>query len=271
MAEAQRNIGLLLEYDGSAFQGWQIQAAGRTVQGELARALGVLIGESVCPTGSGRTDAGTHALGQVANFRTGSAMPLERIRRGLNGLLPPDLAVRAVVSVPMDFHARYSACSKRYRYRIRRGKAAMERQHVWSVFEPLDIDAMRLAAASMPGSHGFAAFCKQDPVPSSFICRVSDAGLTEQGPEIVFEIQADRFLRHMVRILTGTLVEVGCGRRPVDDVAQLLSSGERRLAGPTAPARGLCLLHVHYPPETGLYQTIGTPDRAGASAQRFPG
>lgn len=242
-----RNIRLLLEYDGTDFQGWQIQAQGRTVQGELARVLGILLREPIRPTGAGRTDAGTHALGQVAHFHTRSELPAERILRGLNGLLPGDVAVRAADEVPADFHARYSACGKRYRYRIHPGKAALNRRYVWTYRHPLDLTPMQEAICALPGRHSFGAFCKQDPIPDDFHCQVADCILTRRGDELVFEIQADRFLRHMVRILVGTLTEIGAGKRLPGDLAALLAGGERSRAGITAPAQGLCLLWVDYP------------------------
>lgn len=243
----RRNIRLVLEYDGTDFEGWQVQAQGRTVQGELIRALAILLREPVYPIGAGRTDAGTHALGQVAHFHTCSALPVERLFRGLNGLLPPDLAVRAVDEVSLDFHARYSALSKRYRYRLCFGKAALDRRQVWAYPWPLEVAAMQEATLALLGDHNFGAFCRQDPVPANLHCRILDCGWELCDRELVFEIEADRFLRHMVRILVGTLVEIGAGRRPIADLAALLASGDRRQAGPTAPAHGLCLLRVSYP------------------------
>ena len=242
-----RNIRLLLEYDGTDFEGWQIQARGRTVQGELARTLEILLKEPIRPTGSGRTDAGTHALGQVAHFHTHSDLPADRILRSLNGLLPADVAVLAVDDVPPDFHARYSAKSKRYRYRIHAGKAALNSAQVWTFYQTLDLDAMLEATRFLPGTHAFGAFCKQDPVPDNLRCCILDCIWERRGREFVFEIEANRFLRHMVRIIVGTLTEIGTGRRPPEDMAALLACGDRSRAGSTVPARGLCLLRVSYP------------------------
>jgi len=242
-----RNIRLLLEYDGTDFEGWQIQARGRTVQGELARALQTFLGEPIRPTGSGRTDAGVYALGQVAHFHTQSVHPPERILRALNGLLPPDIAVLSVDEVPSEFHARYSAKSKRYQYCICPGKAPLRRTRVWIFYPPLDLGAMQEATRALPGVHSFGAFCKQDPVPEDLRCHILDCGWSRQERELVFEIEANRFLRHMVRIIVGTLTEIGTGRRPPQHVASLLASGDRARAGPTAPAQGLCLLRVSYP------------------------
>ena len=242
----ERAIRLLLEYDGTDFQGWQIQPHGRTIQAELAGALRTLLREEVRPTAAGRTDAGVHALGQVAHFHTRAALPPDRIRQGLNGLLPADISVLAAAEAAPDFHARYSATAKRYRYRIRLDRAALERNQVWSCYHPLDLATMAQACRALTGTHCFAAFCKQDPVPPSFACRVFDCSWNHRGRELVFEIEGDRFLRHMVRIIVGTAVEVGRGRRPPDDMSAVLESGDRARAGPTAPASGLCLVRVSY-------------------------
>jgi tRNA pseudouridine38-40 synthase len=246
-AETRRTVRLLLEYDGTDFAGWQIQAEGRTVQGELTRALRILLREEVTVIGAGRTDAGTHAQEQAAHFLTAGDLPVERIQRGLNGLLPPDVAVREAAEALPGFHARYSALSKRYRYRISTRKVALDRRQVWSFGHPLSLAAMQEAAAYLPGVHDFGAFCCQDPVPTSLRCRVDDCGWRAEGEELVFEIEADRFLRHMVRILVGTMAQVGGGRRAPDTLKELLARGDRGRAGPTAPARGLCLLRVVYP------------------------
>ena len=242
----QRAIRLVLEYDGTDFAGWQIQARDRTVQGELALALQTLLQEPICPIGAGRTDAGTHALGQVAHFHTHSTLPLLRLQRGLNSLLPPDIAVLRAEEAPADFHVRYSALSKRYRYRIRAAKSAIARRQVWTLYYPLDLEAMQAATRALPGAHSFAAFCNQDPVPENFTCCVLECGWARQEGEMVFEIEADRFLRHMVRILVGTMVEIGRGRRAPEEMAALLDSADRRRAGATAPAHGLCLVRVSY-------------------------
>jgi len=241
-----RTLRLLIEYDGNHFVGWQSQNRGRTVQNELERALHVLTKESIRPVGSGRTDAGTHALGQVAHFQTASNLSTERLLRGLNGLLPADIAIRTIDEAPTDFHARYSAVCKCYRYRIHLTKSALNRSQVWAYYQTLSLAPMRDAAHALVGTHGFGAFCKQDPVPDSLDCHIYAADWNAQGAELIFEIVANRFLRHMVRILVGTMVEIGRGARPAEDIATLLASGERAKAGPTAPARGLCLIRVAY-------------------------
>ena len=242
-----RTLRLVIEYDGTHFAGWQSQKSDRTVQDALEQALYILLKEPVRLIGAGRTDAGTHALGQVAHFQTEALLPTDRLLRSLNGLLPPDIAVRAADEVPPDFHARYSATRKRYRYRIHQGKAAVNRTQVWTYHSALSLAPMAAAARSLCGERAFGAFCKQDPVPEHLTCHVFDAVWSQRGRELVFEIEANRFLRHMVRILVGTMVEIGRGTRPPEAIADLLASGDRTAAGATAPACGLCLLWVAYP------------------------
>ena len=242
-----RTLRLVIEYEGTHFVGWQSQKSGRTVQDALERALHILLKEPIRLIGAGRTDAGTHALGQVAHFQTEAALPTARLVRSLNGLLPPDIAVRAADEVAADFHARYSATRKRYRYRIHQGKAAVNRTQVWTYYAALSLSPMAAAAHTLGGERAFGAFCKQDPIPEHLTCRIFDAAWFQRGPELVFEIEANRFLRHMVRILVGTMVEIGRGTRPPTAMDELLASGDRTAAGPTAPARGLCLLWVAYP------------------------
>lgn len=242
-----RTLRLDLAYDGTHFVGWQTQARGRTVQSELQRALRQLLQEEVQPMGSGRTDAGTHAVGQVAHIHTSNPMPVARLLRGVNALLPPDIAVHQVLPVPDEFHARFSARGKRYRYRIATRPSPLDRHRVWPVFRPLDFDAMRDAARHLQGMLNFSAFCKALPPPDHYDCRIDDAAWQQQGTELVFEIEANRFLRHMVRIIVGTCVDVGSGRMTSSAFGDLLSpSADRALGGQTAPARGLCLLYVNY-------------------------
>ena len=247
----RRTLRLDLEYDGSGFVGWQAQARGRTVQGTLETALRALLQEEVTPVGSGRTDAGTHALGQVAHAHVRSSLEAGRIHRGLNALLPEDVAVLQVRDVAAGFHARYSALAKRYRYRIDTERHALGRHAVWTLPRRLDLEPMAAAAAGLRGTIDFRAFCKADPPPEGYSCRIDAAEWRRAGHRWTFEIEADRFLRHMVRALVGTLVEVGQGRRSPRQFLDLLQGADRSLAGATAPARGLCLLRVRYPEELG--------------------
>lgn len=248
-----RRVRLDIEYDGSEFVGWQIQPQGRTVQGELSTALNRFLQQEIVPVGAGRTDSGVHAHGQVAHFDTDSGHDSDRMRRALNGLLPDDIAITAVREVPADFHARYSPLSKRYRYRISMAKSPLQRRQVWTLCRPaLDLSAMQDASRLLCGQHGFEAFCNHDPVPDSFVCDVMDCQWTVEGNDLTFEIEANRFLRHMVRIIVGTLVEVGRGKMTTTSIDHLLSEPEsergvdRSDAGPTVPACGLCLLYVKY-------------------------
>lgn len=260
-ATEERVIRIDLEYDGTDFVGWQAQARGRSVQGELARALTTFLQVETVPVGAGRTDAGTHAMGQVAHFRTATTHPPKRMQQALNGLLPPDVAVTACTEVDDGFHARYSAIGKCYRYRIASARSPLERRRVWTLYRPLNFERLALAARAIPGTHHFGAFCKQDPVPDRFDCHIYRSEWTRAGRELVFEIEGNRFLRHMVRILVGTMVEIGLSRRPVEDLSGLLQEAGagadpltcRRRAGATAPAVGLCLIRVHYP-------GLGIPD-----------
>jgi tRNA pseudouridine38-40 synthase len=242
-----RNLRFDLEYDGTEFVGWQVQAEGRTVQGVLQQALRKLFQEEVTPVGSGRTDAGTHAVGQVAHTHTRSVLSESRILLGVNALLPPDVVVSAVRTVDGSFHARYSARGKRYRYRVATTRTALDRRCVWTVRRPLDQQSMKAAALHLTGVLNFRAFCKALPPPDHFECRIDDAVWCCGSHELVFEIEANRFLRHMVRVLVGTLVDVGLGKSTPDGFGRLLSdSADRSQAGQTAPSRGLCMLWVNY-------------------------
>ncbi|NKB68052.1 MAG: tRNA pseudouridine(38-40) synthase TruA [Candidatus Latescibacteria bacterium] len=244
---ATRTLRLELEYDGTDFVGWQIQRQGRTIQGELSRVLHILLKEEIRPVASGRTDAGTHALGQVAHFHTSAAWEPDRLQRALNGLLPPDIAVIGLTEAPERFHARFSAVSKRYRYRIGTAKTALHRGQVWPVYFPLALEPLQQATQDLLGTHHFSAFCKRDPEPENFHCQIIACNWRRQDRELIFEIEGNRFLRHMVRILVGTMAQMAAGRRPPTDLAELLRQGDRQQAGPTAPAQGLCLVRVHYP------------------------
>ncbi len=244
---SERTIRLDLEYDGTDFLGWQQQKLGRTVQGELARALAQFLQTETLPIGSGRTDAGTHALGLVAHLKTTSQHDTYRFERALNALLPPDLCVRRALDVADDFHARFSARGKQYRYRVSASLSPLRRNQVWVMPRPLDLLSMQAAAAYLTGQHEFRAFCNPHPIPENFNCTLHSSGWSRVDDELVFDITGDRFLRHMVRILVGTMIDVGEGKRSVESFKQLIAGpGNRTDAGPTAPSKGLCLLGVHY-------------------------
>ncbi|MBT6145561.1 MAG: tRNA pseudouridine synthase A, partial [Gemmatimonadetes bacterium] len=194
---AERIIRLDLEYEGTDFLGWQEQPRGRTVQGELRAALSRFLQQDVQPVGSGRTDAGTHAKGLVAHLRTTSHHEPERFRRALNALLPPDVCVLRALAVHDDFHARFSALGKRYRYRLSERRHALHRRQVWVLPRHLDLEPMQQAAASLIGCHAFSAFCNHHPPPDHFECTISEATWSRVGQEWRFEIVGNRFLRHM--------------------------------------------------------------------------
>ncbi|HLF15306.1 MAG TPA: tRNA pseudouridine(38-40) synthase TruA [Bacteroidota bacterium] len=241
-----RNIKLVIEYDGGAYAGWQRQAGDPTVQAAIENSLATLLREPATLIGAGRTDAGVHARGQVANFRTASAMEPPRIARGLNALLPDDIAVLACEEAPESFHARFDAVARRYAYTISTSPTALERRYVWHVKFTLDLDPMRDAAASVLGTHDFTSFCRAGADVRHHVCTVRDAAWSASGARIRFAITADRFLHGMVRALVGSMVDVGRGYRDAGEFRGMLAKENRCEAGPAAPARGLVLEEVYY-------------------------
>jgi len=244
-----RNIRLLLEYDGAAYHGWQRQKNALSIQEVVETALAKLTGDAVKVLGSGRTDAGVHAWGQVANFHTSSHIPLKAFHAGLNSLLPRDIAVQDATEAPLDFHARKSARAKTYEYRIlnRKEPSPLNRRYAWVVRQSLNIAVMAQAAAVLPGEHDFSAFRASGCSPGSALRQVQAAAWQPgEGGRLRFSITANGFLRGMVRTLVGTMVEIGRGQRPPEDLSGLLASGDRAGAGLTAPAQGLFLVEVIY-------------------------
>jgi tRNA pseudouridine38-40 synthase len=247
--DPRRNIRLLLEYDGTGYHGWQRQRDPATIQGVLEAAVARLTQAEVSIIGSGRTDAGVHARGQVANFRTDSAIPLKAFHQGLNSLLPKDIAVLEAREAEPSFHARKSARAKTYEYRIlnRPNRSPLYHHYAWWLAPPLDLAAMAGAAAVLRGEHDFTAFRASGSDNLNPVRRVLAAEWREEaGGWLSFTITATGFLRGMVRSLVGTMAEAGQGKVPPARLAELLTSGARHLAGPTAPPQGLYLVEVFY-------------------------
>lgn len=245
-----RTIKLTIEFDGTAYVGWQRQANGMSVQQVVEEALQRVVGDEVCLLSSGRTDAGVHARGMVAHFRTERQLPLCAFAGGVNRLLPPDIAIKQAEEAPPDFHARHNARGKWYRYTIQNGplRAPLVARFAWNVRRPLDRAAMAAAARHLIGYHDFAAFRTTGCDARTTERTIFRINLSEEGPELIhIDVVGDGFMRHMVRILVGTLVEIGLGKRPVDDTARLLSPERGSLpSGATAPAQGLTLMEVYY-------------------------
>ncbi len=245
-----RSVKLTVEYDGAEFVGWQVQPNGRSVQEVLEGAIGRLCGETVRVTGAGRTDAGVHARGQVASLHAPRLLPLRAWTVGLNALLPRDLASVRAEEAPDGFDARRWARGKRYIYSILQTqvRSPLRRGRAWEIRRPLDVPAMRSATAALVGRHDFSALRAADCPARTTERDVRSLQILEDGPQIDLVIEATAFLKHMVRNIAGTLVEVGHGRRAVDSLPALLEGRDRKLAGPTAPPHGLVLDEVFYLP-----------------------
>jgi tRNA pseudouridine38-40 synthase len=245
----RRTIRLTLEYDGSGYHGWQRQTNALSIQEVVETFLARLTGQEVCLHGSGRTDTGVHALGQVAHFWTESTIPLAAFREGLNSMLPRDIVILEAREAAADFHARYGAKAKTYEYRIlnRAMRSPLHRHRCWWLAQPLDLNRMQAAAGLILGEHDFAGFQASGSAVKTTTRTVLAAAWEERpGGWKLFRISASGFLRGMVRALVGTLVEVGLGKRPADDLKRLLATRDRGLAGPSAPAGGLYLAEVFY-------------------------
>ncbi|MBN2565076.1 MAG: tRNA pseudouridine(38-40) synthase TruA [Candidatus Eisenbacteria bacterium] len=255
-----RNIKLVVEYDGTEFAGWQVQPGERTVQGVLEGALSDLAGEETRLTGAGRTDAGVHALGQVANARTCLELPVGDVKRAINARLPDDVLVTDVSDVPASFHARFDATSRAYLYLMSGLQSPLWRRNRWFVRYKLDLPAMRAALETLAGEHDFGSFCLTGSEPAHQRCRVAHISLEchgEIGDLIVLRVTANRFLRGMVRSIVGTLVEVGRGRITATEFESILNARDRSAAGPTAPPWGLYLQEVRYDQEGELEDIPG--------------
>ena len=251
-----RNLKLILAYDGTEFAGWQVQPEAATVQGTLASAIARITGETVLPQGSGRTDAGVHALAQVATFATESSVPTANFVKALNDILPASVRVLEVEEAAPDFHARKSARGKTYRYRIYRAAICPPflARYVWHCPYPLDEEAMIRTARVLEGEHDFTSFAAVDPERgrdlalslSQNVRRIFSSHWERQGDEFVYTVKGSGFLHHMVRNLVGTFILVGKGTLRPEDMTRILQARNRSAAGATAPASGLYLVNVEY-------------------------
>jgi tRNA pseudouridine38-40 synthase len=242
------NIKVVLEYDGSAFAGWQLQPRRRTVEAELRRALSRLPGAESRLQAAGRTDAGAHALGQVAGFQFSGGVPVSRLAAALNAWLPEDVSVLSAEAVPDGFHPRFSARWRSYRYRYldRPTRPAVGRQYCWQVPRRLDVELMREGAKHLVGRHDWTSFCSAAEPARERVRELREATVARRGRYVELELVAEGFLRGLARGIAGALAEVGSGRRPPGWVAELLAARDRRQAPRTAPARGLTLMEVIY-------------------------
>ena len=244
-----RNFKIIIEYDGSQYCGWQRQNNDPTIQETIEKALMKMTDQKISVIGSGRTDAGVHAYGQVANFKCDTRLSAGDFLGGLNSLTPEDIVIAACEEVPDEFHARFCATSKIYQYCIlnRSNPAAIMRQYAWHIRKALDLDAMRTALPHLIGSHDFKAFEGAGSPRAHTIRKVYEVDLRKENDGyVVFEIEADGFLRYMVRNIVGTLVQVGLGKITPEDVKHILEIKDRTLAPATAPAHGLFLKTVKY-------------------------
>jgi tRNA pseudouridine38-40 synthase len=249
---AERTVQLVLHYDGARFAGWQLQPNSRTVQGVVEETLSRLCNTPTRAVGAGRTDAGVHARGQAVGASVPAAWTAERLRRAVNALLPEDVWVVAAYEMQPEFHARYSALGRRYTYRIGTDDEAhspFRARWEWAVGAPLDRAALDRAASALVGDHSFRAYAVRGTAPPSddHRCQVRVARWEDRPGGLTFEIEANRFLHHMVRFVVGTMVDVASGKRERSTIERLLSAPDNSDASPPAPAHALCLEHVEYP------------------------
>lgn len=245
---SKRRVRLTVAYDGTNYHGWQIQNNGITIESELNRALSELLGEQICVTGASRTDAGVHAMGNIAVFDTESPIPAEKISYALNQRLPEDIRIQGSEEVPSDWHPRRRNSRKTYEYRIYRSEFPMpvKRLYAYFTYRPLNVEKMRQAAAFFIGEHDFKSFCQAGSQAESTVRTIYSIDLEEQGAELVIRVCGSGFLYNMVRIIAGTLMEVGQGKREPESMEAVLQACDRSAAGPTAPAHGLTLVKYEF-------------------------
>lgn len=243
-----KRVRLIVAYDGSNYHGWQIQKNGITIESELNRVLNELLHEPVQVMGASRTDAGVHALCNVAVFDTVSRMPAEKFSYALNQRLPEEIRIQKSEEVAPDWHPRYCESRKTYEYRIYRGEFPMpvRRLYTYFTYRPLDVERMRKAAVFLEGEHDFQSFCQVGAQVESTVRTVYSIQIEEQGPELVIRVCGNGFLYNMVRIIAGTLMEVGQGKREPESMGEILAARNRSAAGATAPACGLTLVKYEF-------------------------
>jgi len=254
MGRKLRNIRLDIEYEGTHYHGWQVQANAVSVSGTIEEALEQVLQHRARLLGSGRTDAGVHALGQVANFTTEREIPAENLQLALNRLLPRDIVIRRAADVPLEFHARRDAIERTYRYQFFVGShpSALYRTLTLHIRRPLNVSAMRQAAGAFVGSHDFTSFRSRHCDAENPVRTVFSFDVLNDPPFVFLDVKANAFLRNQVRIMASTLLEVGLGRCPASDVPRILEAKNRDLAGPTLKPRGLLLVHVRYPGQDAI-------------------
>jgi tRNA pseudouridine38-40 synthase len=243
-----RNIKLIIKYDGTAYSGWQFQKNAKTIQEVLEAYLKKIIGRPVKLTGAGRTDSGVHAAHQVANFKTGSILPLKKIKTALNSTLPKDILITGIEEAPEKFDSQRWAKLKHYRYTVTTSQFVdpFIRHFVSRFSYPLDMGSMRRSAVRLSGKHDFGAFKASGGAEKNNIRTIKKISIVKRGDLIYIDVWADGFLYNMVRTIAGTLLEIGRGKLPESRIREILKKKDRRLAGPTAPAKGLCLMKVEY-------------------------
>jgi len=243
-----RTILLTIEYDGTDYVGWQTQPNGLAVQEVVEKALAEILGHEAHVHASGRTDAGVHARGMMAHFHTATNRPLKAFREGVNSFLPRDIAIKTVREMPADFHARFDAKGKWYRYTIYRGevRSPLVARTAWYLRGSLDIELMCSAAKNLVGVHDFGAFRSSSCLAKTTVREIFSVGISVENEFVYVDVRGSGFLKNMVRMIVGTLVDVGQGRRPAGDVAALVTGTAGMVCGQTAPAHGLCLQEVWY-------------------------
>lgn len=248
MEQKKKRVRLTVAYDGTNYHGWQIQKNGITIESELNRCLSALLGEPICVIGASRTDSGVHALGNIAVFDTGNRMPAEKISYALNQRLPEDIRIQRSEEVPADWHPRHCDSRKTYEYRIYRGQFPMPVKRLYALFSyhQFDVGKMQEAASYLEGEHDFKSFCQTGAQVESTVRTLYSVKVLEQGEDLVIQVCGNGFLYNMVRIIAGTLMEIGQGKRAPEEIRTILEARDRAVAGPTAPAHGLLLVKYEF-------------------------